>query len=248
MPLAIHSSDNVVLTRVARLSLEVSGKDWNVPEAFAEAALAHFALRKKTSPGFFNGRVLIAERVDIAEPELRARLAVTDFANYLYWREEVVIDPAVRDLFGCALMVSKEGHVLLGRQASGNLNAGRVYPPGGFLDPRDVRPDRSVDLKESIARELHEETGLAFSDFEVTPGYIVVEAGRLVAVAALLRSQQGSEQLRDRILAHATRENELADIIIARSPADLDRYGVPPFAQALVRHGLETRGPIVGRP
>jgi 8-oxo-dGTP pyrophosphatase MutT (NUDIX family) len=103
------------------------------------------------------------------------------------------------------------------------LNAGHIYFPCGTPDANDI-VDGKVDLDFSVRRELEEETGLSVADFDVEPGWTTIVDGSLIAHIRVFRARKTAEELRQRILAHLAREQrpELADVRIARGPADFD--------------------------
>jgi 8-oxo-dGTP pyrophosphatase MutT (NUDIX family) len=113
-------------------------------------------------------------------------------------------------------------------------NAGRVYPPGGSLEPRDVLPDGRVDVPRCIALELEEETGLRV-DEAVGGGMVVVFDGPRLSFGRVLRFAEPAEQLATRIRANLDRQvhRELADVVVLRSPADAERAGAVPYAAAV---------------
>src|SRR5690606_20408313 len=82
------------------------------------------------------------------------------YSAFLAWREAGFPDIGVVHIFGAALIHSADGALIFGVMGSKTVNAGRVYPPGGSLEPRDVRADGVVDADLCIAHELDEETGL----------------------------------------------------------------------------------------
>ncbi len=163
-------ADRVV--RVASLSLRVSSGHWQYADHHRDAIDAHWKLAVKANPSFFDGVIHVVDRLEAGENYIEARLIATGFKNFLYWRDEgFPAEGGVRDGFGSALIRSCEGHVLLGRQRPGNINAGLAYLPGGFIDSRDVKAGGVIDMAASIERELREETGLGLDDLTAEPGF-----------------------------------------------------------------------------
>ena len=104
---------------------------------------------------------------------------------------------------------SAEGHVLLGCQTAGNINQGLAYPPGGFIDQRDVRAG-VVDIDAGTARELREETGMKPDEFARAPGYLVTTSGPHVSIAVEWRSVLPSDALKAHILDYVRRQPNLS--------------------------------------
>ena len=199
----------------------------------------HWNLAKAANPTFFNGVIHLVEDIETEKGEVRARLLRTDFQSYLYWRDQGFPKAAaVLDGFGSALIRSTEGHVLLGRQRLGNINAGLAYPPGGFIDARDVGAGQTLDIAASVAREVLEETGLGAGELEAGPGYLVTRAGAHVSFAVSYRSKHSSDALKDRIAQHiaADPQSELTDIVIVRQRSDMDGLAMPHFARVLLKY------------
>ncbi|MCZ7596110.1 MAG: NUDIX hydrolase [Hyphomicrobium sp.] len=222
--------------RVGRCALQVA--DWQWPLAKRREEIARDWRRRLTeNPQLFDGAVYLMREYALDGAGLIGTLFRTDFKTFLYWRAlPGSLTEPVREAFGASLIRSADGYVLLGRQGPGQLNSGRIYPPGGLIDTADVRGG-TIDMDASIARELAEETGLAADDLQRVPGYLVARVGLKVAVAIEWRSALPASELRGRILANLRRqpEPELDDIVPIRSRADIDESSMPPHARALVR-------------
>jgi hypothetical protein len=223
-------------TRIASCELRVTAEAWPFAKDHADAIAAHWRRATAERPKFFNGAVYMLREGVLAGDRFRGTFLRTDFKSFLYWRESGYPDLSVRDGFGSAVIRSAEGCVLLGRQASGNVNGGLAYPPGGFIDERDVH-DGAIDIDASIARELVEETGLDPARLTRTPGYLLTRAGPFVSIGIEWRSGLGAEELRGLILAHVAGQPvpELADVVIVRSPREIDAVTMPRHAAAILR-------------
>ncbi len=195
------------------------------------------------NPAFFNGTVHLLGEHSFEGRVFKAVLARTPFKEFLYWKDSGYPDRGVFDVFGSALLRSREGYVILGRQREGNLNAGLVYLPGGFIDERDVSPDGRVDISRNILRELGEEIGLEPHLAEQQPGFLVSFAGQLASIAAEFRSPLPAAQIVERFEQHIADNDgsELVSIEVVPSVDALDRLTVPKYADAIIRAVL--RGP-----
>jgi 8-oxo-dGTP pyrophosphatase MutT (NUDIX family) len=223
----------------------LTGHDGPWPYAHAHAAEIDAAWRMARSANshFFNGVVYLVDELAIDGDALDARLLRTDFKSYLYWRGNGFPEAGVRDGFGSALICSADGAILLGRQRAGNINAGLSYLPGGFIDGRDVAGDGRIDIAASIARELHEETGLTAADVAVQPGYLVTVTGAHLSIAKTFRSALDGAALKHKIESHLAADpaSELEGIVIVGGAGDLEGLAMPPYARLLagdvLKHG-----------
>ncbi len=225
--------------RIARCELGVGSEPWPYADRHRAEIAAHWQRAQAERPKLFDGTVYMLREGTLEGETFRGTYVRTDFKSFLFWRENGYADASVRDSFGSAVIRSAEGHVLLGRQTSGNVNAGLAYPPGGFIDARDVK-DGAIDIEASIARELVEETGIDPADLARAPGYLLTRAGPLVSIGIEWVSPLAAGALRARILAHVERQSvpELADIVIVRSPDEIDEDMMPRYAKALLRRLL----------
>lgn len=238
----IAEPDRVV--HVASLALTVSTGHWVYAENHSEAIEAHWKLAVAANPSFFNGVVHVIESIGVGDAHVEARFIATDFKCFLYWRDEgFPAEGGVRDGFGSALIRSAEGHILLGRQRPGNINAGLAYLPGGFIDSRDAGAGGVVDIAASIERELREETGLGMDDLKAEPGFIVTMTGAQVSFAVTYNSELGAEELAAKVHAHiaADAEPELAEMVIVRGVENLRGLAMPHYARVLLNSPLAWR-------
>jgi 8-oxo-dGTP pyrophosphatase MutT (NUDIX family) len=223
--------------RIARCTLRVADWQWPLTQRHGPDIGRDWQRRRAEIPGLFDGTTYLLCQHTIVGASLSGILFKTDFKTLLYWRGlPQASDEPVREAFGASLIRSAEGHLLLGRQGPGQLNSGRVYPPGGLIDGDDVE-NGGVDIDASVTRELAEETGLTPSELQRVPGYLVAQVGLKVAIAIEWRSALATAELRDRILGfvRSQAEPELDDIVPVRSYADIDEFRTPPHARALVR-------------
>jgi 8-oxo-dGTP pyrophosphatase MutT (NUDIX family) len=134
---------------------------------------------------------------------------------------------------------------LLGRQRAGNLNAGLVYLPGGFIDPRDRDEEGRVDIRASVLREVEEETGLKAHTLAVSEAFLITRVGQQVSIAVELVGDGDAGQMmtfmREAVADEAA--PELDEIVAVRTVADLERLPMPEYAQVLLRHVMAGRAP-----
>ena len=222
---------------VSDVALRAGPGPWPYADRHAADIAAHWQRRVADNPYFFNGAVhLLADYALDAERRLSARLLPTDFKSFLYWREAGWPDASVMDAFGSALIFSSDGALLLGRQRSGHLNGGLCYPPGGFIDVRDIEADGSIDIEASVRREIAEELGLGTADLRRSAGYVVTLSGPVLSIGVPYRSGLTAAELARRIGRHiaADPESELESVTLV-SPGDAtSQLSMPDYARALV--------------
>ena len=218
----------------------VSRRQRGLSQSIIRTRSRHWQQRQKQNPALFNGRIFILLRHHVADSQLIGEYAPTDFASYLYWREHDYCDASVRDGFGSAILRSAEGDILLGCAGAHTINAGRAYLPGGFVDARDVRADGTVDIDASVAREVLEETGILWSEFERRSGYWLSLSGPLLSIGIELVHADQSETLRRRITDHNAREErpEIAEILILRNAAAAADQRIMPYSRQVAEKFL----------
>lgn len=234
-------SEAVSIARHDRLQLAFAPKPWAYAAQRRADIDVWFAARQREKPALWNGRVLLVHEHAVADGVFRASYLETDYASFAAWRAWGRPAAAVCDCFGAAAIVSADGAFLLGVMGAHTLNAGRVYFPCGTPDPADI-VGTSVDLAASVRRELKEETGLDAAEFSPEPGWTTVFDGALIAHIKVLRSGEGTDALRARVLGHLGRERqpELANIRMVRDVADVDA-AMPRFVTAFLERRFAMR-------
>ncbi len=190
----------------------------------------------EANPTIWNGDVLICSGAEIKDRQLTGHFLKTDYASFVAWRDWGWPDKTVSNCFGSAAVLSADGALLYGRMASHTLNAGKVYPPGGSLEMRDVAADGRIDIMGSITRELEEETGLKASEAVKGELLAIFDEHRL-SVAQVFRFASDADVLAARVRRYlaSAHEDELSDIEIVASSSQIDS-AVPPYAIALARY------------
>lgn len=227
-------------------NLTVSDAVWAFASQNAEAIDAHWQHCTEENPSYFNGTIYMLADHAIAGGIFSGTLLPVEFKAFLYWKENGQTGTAACDVFGSALIRSGDGAILLGRQRAGNLNAGLVYLPGGFIDPRDADAEGCVDIRASVLREVEEETGLLACTLAVSDGYLITTVGRQVSIAVELIGDGEAARLmafmRDAVAHEAA--PELEEIVAVRTLADLDPLPMPDYAAVLLRHVLAGKAPV----
>lgn len=215
--------------------LRVRPGRWAYAEQHGDDIDAHWQRRRAESPMLFNGVIHLLTRCVIVGGRLGADFVRTDFKSFLLWRETGHPEAGVRDCFGSALILSRDGQVLLGRQRAGQVNSGLLYPPSGFIDPADIGGDGVIDIAANVAREVGEETGLDPAALTWDEGFLVAFSGAQVAIARTARSKRDACSLREQVLAYLAGEEkpELVDVRMVRSLADAGG-DMPAYARVLL--------------
>lgn len=234
-----------MILAVSDVRLTASSEAWPLDSALSARIAAHWERAVESNPRLWNGRVLgtIAPGrpggIAIDDGVLSARTVEGDYAAFLAWRDWGFPEIGVRNLFGSAVILSGDGALIYGVMGAHTANAGRVYPPGGSLEPGDVVADGRVDVFGSIDRELQEETGLMAADAAVEANYVIFDGPR-VSVARVLRFEETAERLARQVRLNLDRQTdrELTDVAVIRTGAVLDPLRVPGYARTLAAHVL----------
>jgi 8-oxo-dGTP pyrophosphatase MutT (NUDIX family) len=222
----------------------VAGR-WEHPELPPGRVEAHWRDQVAANPHLWNGRVLGTKApgwpggLAFANGVLSGEAVEGDFATFLAWRDWGFPEVGLRNLFGSAVILSEDGAVIYGVMHRTTANAGKIYPPGGSLEPSDCDADGWVRVVASIERELGEETGLVAADAECE-GMLVVFDGPRVSVGRLFRFAAKATDLVDQIMANLDHqpERELERVVALATPGDLDAPGLMPYARRLAGHLL----------
>lgn len=224
---------------ILALDLKLTDDAWDFALSERYGIEAYWAKVTAATPGLWNGDVLMCSEAMVEGTTLSARFFRADFASLLAWRDWGWPRTSSINCFGSAAVLSSDGALLYGRMAGHTVNGGRVYPPGGSLEPNDVLADGRVDVSGSISRELAEETGLDVREAEDTGFVAVFDDRRRVGIAQVLRfpltSTQLSRQVRD--FLDADPKAELADVVMLTHGSQADAT-MPEFAQELARYLL----------
>ncbi len=216
---------------------------WPLPPALRASVPERWARLLAGNPHLWDGRILgVSSPIVGADKVLRGQAREDAFSTFLAWREEGFPEIGVHNLFGSALIASADGALLFGQMGDATANAGRIYPPGGSLEPRDVLADGRVDVLGSIELELQEETGLLAADGQWGATVAVFDGPR-ISVSRTFRCPELADQLAERVRANLELQDhrELADVVILRASGDAELVGAVPYAVALAEAFFDGR-------
>ncbi|WP_417690726.1 GNAT family N-acetyltransferase [Roseibium sp.] len=211
--------------------------DWGFEQSNESAISAHWQDVTRKNPHLWNGRTLKVTDLNFQDGHLNGTCQESSFAAFLAWRDWGFPSLATYNLFGSAVLRCSDGALVFGVMADHTANPGKIYPPGGSLEPSDINPDTGeIEVLGSIFRELEEETGMTSADVTHTDTTAIF-FGPMISVAAILEVNETAETVRENILQHsfATEEKELKDAVILRSQADLTQPGLQPWAKAIAK-------------
>jgi 8-oxo-dGTP pyrophosphatase MutT (NUDIX family) len=220
---------------ISFLDLHLRSGSWAFAQAEKPRIGEHWRKLADQNPKIWNGDVLICTDVVLKDGGLKGDFIKTDYASFVAWRDWGWPDRTVCNVFGSAAVLSADKAVLYGRMAGHTLNAGKVYPPGGSLEMKDVTPTGRVDVMGSITRELEEETGLKAADAERGELLAIFDEHR-VSVAQVFHFAEPAEALAARVRHYlrSAHEDELSDIEIITQASRFD--STMPYAIALARY------------
>lgn len=231
LPPAVHC--------LRRTDVTVADAPWDFETTNQDAITQHFSAAKAKNPHLWNGRLLILTDYSIEDGVFSGTCRETSFAAFLAWRNWGAPTLSGYNLCACTVLRATNGALAYGVMGSTTATAGLIYPPGGNIDPEDMGADGRVDVQNAIGRELEEETGFLADEGTLRATYAVQDGAR-VAIANLVDVDMPGEHLRQRILEHtrASGHQELSDIRLIRSRADLDNPAIVSHARMMGRHLL----------
>jgi len=221
--------------------LDVTENPWQWAADNAPAVKRFWNKAIVEKPSLFNGQVLVMGEYKIADGCLSGSVHKTNFASFLYCKDKGLPEESgVRNVFGCAVVRSAEGHLLFGRMAPYTATSGRVYPMAGTPDMDDIK-DGKLDIEGSMQRELQEEAGLTTADAARRPGYLLIENAGMSALCAVFDYDVPSRDMKVRMMRHIDMQDEpeLDEIVVFRRAAFHVHHRMPGFARILVQHLLE---------
>jgi len=224
------------VTKLSSCLLKVSSARWAFAEENAGEIDAQWAQSTRANPNFFNGIVYLVDGVSLSDQALQASLLRTDFKSYLYWRRVGFPEAGVLDGFGSALVRTRDGHLMLGRQRMGNVNGGQAYAPAGFIDEQDVDAQGLIHIDRSALREAAEETGIDLAELEQEDGFYLTRSGPQLSIGVPLRARMTTAEFVRRAKQHiaASSNSELDAIIPVAGPCDVENLAMPPYMRVLL--------------
>ncbi len=226
---------------IAGYELPMVDEPWAWADENSAAIKRFWNKAQAEKPAMFNGPVLVMSGHELRDGIMAGTVLKTDFASFLYWKDKGLPDEAgVRNVFGCAVVRSADGHLLFGRMGPHTAGSGRVYPMAGTPDLDDLK-DGKLDIEGSIVRELMEETGLDAAGATRAPGYLLVEDGGMCSLNAVFTFDAPSRELKTRMMSHieTQEQSELDEIVVFRRAAFHVHHRMPGFARTLVQHLLD---------
>ena len=209
---------------------------WPLSAQQRAAVSAYWQGAVAANPHLWDGRILGLSAPGGGLPTVedgvfRAEAREDAYSAFMLWRHQGFPEIGMCHAFGWALIVGSDGAIIYGVMGGHTANAGRVYPPGGSLEPRDVLADGRVDVPRCIELELEEETGLRVEDAEAGSMVAVIDGPRL-SFGRIFRFPQSADLLAERIRASLDRQEhrELADVVIIRSAAEAAAAGAVPYS------------------
>ncbi len=211
--------------------------EWPLPDAMRAEVAETWARLKAGKPHIWDGRILgFSPPIIGADGILRSEAREDAYSVFLTWRAAGFPDVGMFHVFGSALILSSDGAVILGVMGGDTVNAGRVYAPGGSLEPRDVRADGTVDVDFCIRTELVEETGLDPGAAE-QGALLAIFEGQTLSLARVFRFAETADELLKVIRANLDmqEERELADVVACRTSGEGHAAGdLAAYAAALL--------------
>jgi predicted N-acetyltransferase YhbS/8-oxo-dGTP pyrophosphatase MutT (NUDIX family) len=225
--------------KVSALNIRISETPWSFEAAHEREILDHFEEARKRIALLWNGRTLKLTGYRFEDGVFNGTCTECSFAAYLAWRDWGAPDSSAFNLFGSAILRAADGALLYGVMSDRTATGGLIYPPGGNLDPTDLQADGKVDVVGAIYRELEEETGLTRDDVEAKDLLVAFDGPR-ISLGQVMELDRSAEDLRHAIMRHSTEspEQELADVRIMRTRADLEDPAIVPYARAVGRYLL----------
>ncbi len=227
------------IEEIATIDVRLEQRPWPFAIERAREIDEHWTELVKSKPHHYNGRVLLMHRLDItaAGRRLEGGCFIAEYKAFLAWRDFGFPDRTINNVFAMAALRSSDGAFLLGEMGQSTASAGQIYFPAGTPEPGDLVGE-TVDFKDSVLRELEEETGIAADEIALAPGWTVVFQGLRVACMKRIDSALSAAELVMRGAAFIAGEKrpELAGLKAVFGVKDFDKERMPDFVLTYLRH------------
>ncbi|WEX74560.1 NUDIX hydrolase [Sinorhizobium numidicum] len=202
---------------ISEIDIEVAGEPHPFHLAQAERARENWRQEIAANPHLFDGRMVLQRAIRITDGRIAATGHIVPYSTFLWWRKTRT--QSACHIFGMPMLLSADGAMIAIRMGGHTANAGRVYSPGGSLEPEDI-VDGRCDIAGNIAREVKEETGIALSEAIAEPGYHAIHMNGTVTVFRIFRLAATADQLVARVAAHVASDPhpEIDEAVAIRSP------------------------------
>lgn len=235
------SEAGFTLTPLSRIEARLVPREWDWARHNAAEVERNWQRRVAERPALFDGTVLLCHDWRLREGTCQVSFFGVRYAQFIAFRDAGSPDPGIFNAFAAIVPCTADGAVLLGEMGAHTANAGQVYFPCGTPDLGDVREDGTVALAESAARELAEETGLTLPPGAGDAPWLLLHGERQLAFLQPIRLPEPATALSERAQSHCRRQaaghhgSELAGIVTARGPDDIDETRMPSFVRAYLR-------------
>ena len=232
-------SEEVTIHRVREVACLYEPMPWTFAQENRARIDAHWQALLANKPALFNGKVLILHRWAIEGERFTGAYLMTDYKDFLAWRDFGFPDRQKWNCFAMAALQSADGSYLLGEMAAHTANAGAIYFAAGTPDPSDLKGD-VVDLEGSVLRELEEETGVLPTEVRRPDFWTVIIHGQRIALMRQVVSALQAPDLKREIEAFLASEEEpeLSRMHVVRDSSDLIEDRMPLFQRAFLQHAL----------
>lgn len=212
---------------VSKVDVRVTGEPHPFHLMVAERVRENWRQEVAANPHLFDGDMVLQRSIRISDGRIDAEAHIVPYSTFLWWRKTRA--PGACHLFAMPMLLSADGAFIAIRMGAHTANAGRVYSPGGSLEPEDI-VDGRCDLAGNIAREVREETGIALCEADAEPGWHAVHMEGTVTVFRVFRLRSAADEIVARVAAHVAADPhpEVEEAVAIRSP-DPEAHDYPKF-------------------
>jgi hypothetical protein len=229
---------SLLIEDVTRLDLKLTDNQWAFAQNERQRIDAHWQQLVESNDMLWNGDILIAQDVFLGDGLLSARFAVSDYASYVAWRDWGHPDKKVFNIFAMPALKTKDNILVFAEMASHTLNGGKIYPPGGTLEMRDVNERGEIDLPGSMIIEVKEESGFDLATAKPGGSYAIMD-GQRIAFMRQYRCEETFADLKLLFAKHVDAHKELKRLVPIRTRKDVSD-AMPVYAAAVVEREFRT--------
>jgi 8-oxo-dGTP pyrophosphatase MutT (NUDIX family) len=218
--------------------------DLRLEPASEQRCADQWAAAARANPALFDGPIVLATGLDWDDGRCSIRYVESSYSKYVWMREvRTTEEPRVGSLYVSVLAVTADGYLLTGRMAPDTSTPGRIQLPGGNLEPNAAGLSEAV-ARETAARELEEETGVALDAKSLVLTHVICsEESADVGVLYATTLARTLSEVEQEFLAHIRGESNEFDQLVAFVPGRGVARGAPgPFVDYLPAVIAETFG------